>query len=127
MSAHWSLALLQISLHLAKSIEMPLDVIWQYLNKTIDRWMSERASFILSGRAFVSRKDDSWVNLKMETRRPVTLEQSSVPSGLSPPLQISHSVVPKPQRSAAKLSLWGFWMHSGGTHGIRSTRTRKGK
>lgn len=55
--------------------------------------------------------------------RTVTLEQSSVPSGLSPPLQISHSVVPKPQQSVARLSLWGFWMHSGGTHGIRSTRT----
>lgn len=59
--------------------------------------------------------------------RTVTLEQSSVPRGLSPPLQISHSVVPKPQRSVARLSLWGFWMHSGGTHGIRSTRTGQRK
>lgn len=53
----------------------------------------------------------------------VTLEQSRVLSGLSPPLQISQSVVPKPHLSVAKLRFWGFSMHSGGTHGIRSTRT----
>lgn len=53
----------------------------------------------------------------------VTLEQSRVLSGLSPPLQISHSVVPKPHLSVAKLRFWGFSMHSGGTQGIRSTRT----
>lgn len=53
----------------------------------------------------------------------VTLEQSRVLSGLSPPLQISHRVVPKPHLSVAKLRFWGFLMHSGGTHGIRSTRT----
>ncbi|TNN65067.1 hypothetical protein EYF80_024676 [Liparis tanakae] len=49
--------------------------------------------------------------------------KSRVLSGLSPPLQISHSVVPKPHLSLAKLMFWGFSMHSGGTHGIRSTRT----
>lgn len=53
----------------------------------------------------------------------VTLEQSRVLSGLSPPLQISQRVVPKPHLSVAKLRFWGFSMHSGGTHGIRSTRT----
>lgn len=53
----------------------------------------------------------------------MTFEQSRVLSGLSPPLQISHRVVPKPHLSVAKLRFWGFSMHSGGTHGIRSTRT----
>ena len=55
----------------------------------------------------------------------LTLEQSRVLSGLSPPLQISQRVVPKPHLSVAKLRFWGFSMHSGGTHGIRSTRTGK--
>lgn len=54
----------------------------------------------------------------------VTLEQSRVLSGLSPPLQISQRVVPKAHLSVAKLRFWGFSMHSGGTHGIRSTSTK---
>lgn len=57
----------------------------------------------------------------------VTLEQSRVLSGLSPPLQISHRVVPKPHLSVAKLRFWGFSMHSGGTQGIRSTNTDEEK
>lgn len=52
-----------------------------------------------------------------------TLELSRVLSGLSPPLHISHSVVPKPHLSAAKDRFWALSMHSGGTHGIRSKRT----
>lgn len=52
-----------------------------------------------------------------------TFELSSVLRGLSPPLQISQSVVPKLHLSVAKLRFWGFSMHSGGTHGIRSTST----
>lgn len=47
-------------------------------------------------------------------------------SGLSPLLQISHSVVPKLHLSAAKLRFWGFSMHSGGTQGMWSTRTERG-
>lgn len=85
--------------------------------------MSKSASFIIAEQLFPEPTAHGW---KMERRQPVTLEQSSVPSGLSPLLQISHSVVPKPQRSVARLSPWGFWMHSGGTHGIRSTKTRLG-
>lgn len=57
----------------------------------------------------------------------VTLEQSRVLSGLSPPLQISQRVVPKPHLSVAKLRFWGFSMHSGGTQGIRSTNTDEEK
>lgn len=56
---------------------------------------------------------------------PPTLELSSVLSGFSPPLQISHRVVPKPHLSVAKLRFWGFSMHSGGTQGMRSTRTER--
>lgn len=56
-----------------------------------------------------------------------TLELSSVLSGFSPPLQISHSVVPKPHLSVAKLKFWGFSTHSGGTQGMRSTRTEREK
>lgn len=52
-----------------------------------------------------------------------TLELSSVAKGLSPPLQISHSVVPKLHLSAARLSLAGSSIHSGGTQGILSMRT----
>lgn len=52
-----------------------------------------------------------------------TLEQSRLLRGLSPPLQISQRVVPKAHLSVAKLRLWGFSMHSGGTHGMRSTKT----
>lgn len=48
-------------------------------------------------------------------------------SGFSPPLQISHRVVPKPHLSVAKLRFWGFSMHSGATQGTRSTRTREGE
>lgn len=55
----------------------------------------------------------------------VTFEQSKVLSGLSPPLQISQRVVPKLHLSVAKEAFWGVSMHSGGTHGIRSTRTRQ--
>lgn len=54
-----------------------------------------------------------------------TLELSSVLSGFSPLLQISHRVVPKPHLSVARLRFWGFSMHSGGTQGIRSTRTER--
>lgn len=54
-----------------------------------------------------------------------TLELSSMLSGFSPPLQISHRVVPKPHLSVAKLRFWGFSMHSGGTQGMRSTRTER--
>lgn len=54
-----------------------------------------------------------------------TLELSSVLSGLSPLLQISHRVVPKPHLSVARLRFWGFSMISGGTQGIRSTRTER--
>ncbi|KAG7223916.1 hypothetical protein INR49_015172 [Caranx melampygus] len=40
---------------------------------------------------------------------------------------ISQRVVPKPHLSVAKLRFWGFSMHSGGTHGIRSTNTDQEK
>ena len=53
----------------------------------------------------------------------VTFELSKVLSGLSPPMQISQRVVPKPHLSVAKLRFWEFSMHSGGTQGIRSTST----
>lgn len=56
-----------------------------------------------------------------------TLEPSSVLSGLSPLLQISHSVVPKLHLSAAKLRFWGLSMHSGATQGTWSTRTERGR
>lgn len=59
--------------------------------------------------------------------RSTTLELSNVLSGFSPPLQISHRVVPKPHLSVAKLKFWGFSMHSGGTQGTRSTRTEREK
>lgn len=52
-----------------------------------------------------------------------TLEQSSVPSGLSPPLQISHRVVPKAHLSVARVRCLSSSKHSGGTQGMRSTRT----
>ena len=51
------------------------------------------------------------------------MEQSSVPRGLSPPLQISHSVVPNAHLSVAELRFRGSFTHSGGTQGIRSTNT----
>jgi len=53
----------------------------------------------------------------------LTLEESRALSGLSPPLQISHKVVPKLHLSVARLSCLGFSIHSGGTHGILSRRT----
>lgn len=52
-----------------------------------------------------------------------TLESSSVANGLSPPLQISHSVVPKLHLSTARLRLAGSSIHSGGTQGILSSKT----
>lgn len=52
-----------------------------------------------------------------------TLELSSVAKGFSPPLQISHSVVPKLHLSAARLRLAESSIHSGGTQGILSIRT----
>lgn len=52
-----------------------------------------------------------------------TLELSRVAKGFSPPLQISHSVVPKLHLSAARLRLAGSSIHSGGTQGILSIRT----
>lgn len=57
----------------------------------------------------------------------LALELSSVPKGFSPPLQISHSVVPKLHLSAAKLRLAESPMHSGGTQGILSMRTEHAK
>ncbi len=54
-----------------------------------------------------------------------TLELSMLASGFSPPLQISHNVVPKLHLSEARLRFLGSRMHSGGTQGIRSTRTTK--
>lgn len=53
----------------------------------------------------------------------LTLEESSALRGLSPPLQISHKVVPKLHLSVARLSCLGFSIHSGGTQGILSRRT----
>lgn len=53
----------------------------------------------------------------------LALELSSVPKGFSPPLQISHRVVPKLHLSAAKLRLAESTMHSGATQGILSIRT----
>lgn len=52
-----------------------------------------------------------------------TLVVSNNAKGFSPPLQISHSVVPKLHLSAARLRLAGSVTHSGGTQGILSTRT----
>lgn len=68
---------------------------------------TEKGSFMLSGGAFffTEKTTDVQSTRWRHAVRTVTLEQSSVPSGLSPPLQISHSVVPKPQRSVARLSL----------------------
>jgi len=53
----------------------------------------------------------------------LTLEESSALRGLSPPLQISHKVVPKLHLSVARLNCLGFSIHSGGTHGILSRST----
>lgn len=53
----------------------------------------------------------------------LTLEESNALRGLSPPLQISHKVVPKLHLSVARLNCLGFSIHSGGTHGILSRRT----
>lgn len=52
-----------------------------------------------------------------------TLVLSNNAKGFSPPLQISHSVVPKLHLSAVRLRLAGSVTHSGGTQGILSTRT----
>lgn len=46
-------------------------------------------------------------------------------SGFSPPLQISHNVVPKLHLSEARLRFLGSKTHSGDTQGIRSRRTTK--
>lgn len=53
----------------------------------------------------------------------LTLWQSSMLRGFSPQLQISHNVVPKLHLSAAKLKFWGSTIHSGGTQGMRSSKT----
>src|SRR4029434_9284050 len=55
----------------------------------------------------------------------VTFELSRVLRGRSPPLQISHSVVPKLHLSAARLRFRGLSTHSGGTHGILCGRTAR--
>lgn len=52
-----------------------------------------------------------------------TLELSNVGRGFSPPLQISHNVVPKLHLSAARHSFTGSFTYSGGTQGILSIRT----
>lgn len=62
-------------------------------------------------------------NSSNSQKNSLALELSSVPKGFSPPLQISHSVVPKLHLSAAKLRLAESPMHSGGTQGILSMRT----
>lgn len=53
----------------------------------------------------------------------LTFGLSSVAKGLSPPLQISQSVVPKLHLSADRLRLAGSLRHSGETQGILSIRT----
>lgn len=56
-----------------------------------------------------------------------TLELSNSDKGFSPPLQISHNVVPKLHLSEARLRLAGSSIHSGGTQGILSIRTDQTK
>lgn len=95
----------------------PLWFLWWnwhlfYLNnwfKTINNWL-----------LFVYMLQGQWKNWKVFF---LTLELSMFASGFSPPLQISQSVVPKLHLSVARLRFLGSMIHSGGTHGIRSTKT----